>query len=499
MCACVDWKWAYFCDEAVDYYVTKMMSADNENLQQRLATIERASAVEIKGRVSQVVGLTVQVTDFRAPLGAQCDIITRAGRRVGAQLIGFGNQCATLMPLADMDGIAPGDWVNCRAAQPSVPIGPELLGRVINGAGEPIDGKGPLLCQTRRPISSDRIESLRRIRIDSAIGTGIRAIDGMATCGCGQRLGIFSGPGVGKSVLLGMIARNTSADVSVIALVGERGREVREFIEKDLGAEGLAKSVVVVSTSDEPAPLRVRACFVAAAIAEFFRDQHKDVVLLMDSVTRVAMAQRQIGLALGEPPATRGFTPSVFALLPELIERCGRTSQGTITGFFTVLVEGDDLTEPISDAMRGLLDGHLWLSRDLANRGHYPAIDILESISRVMVDVVDARHLQAARAVTKLVAIYRDIEDLVNIGAYSTGANAQYDLAIAAKDRIDEFLQQQIEEEATFEDSVKRLIALAGSLSAPAAETPAPVRQEQPKQNANNQAPARLQRMMAGV
>lgn len=476
-----------------------MVSDNTVNLQERLTAVKQSLSLELKGRISQMVGLTVEARDFPAPVGSLCCITTRAGREISAELIGFHGDAALLMPLAQMEGIGRGDWVRCVAVQAAVPIGTQLLGRVINGTGDPIDGKGPLLCQSRRTICARRIEPLQRTRIDAHVSTGVRAVDAMMTCGRGQRMGIFSGPGVGKSIMLGMIARNTSADVSVIALVGERGREVREFIERDLGDEGLRRSVVVVSTSDEPAPLRVRACFVATTIAEYFRDQPNDVLLLMDSVTRVAMAQRQIGLALGEPPATRGFTPSVFGLLPRLIERCGRASAGSITGFFTVLVEGDDLTEPVADAMRGLLDGHLWLSRDLANRGHYPAIDILESISRIMVDVVPREHLQAARLVTRLVAVYRDIEDLVNIGAYSVGTNPQYDLAIQAKSRIDEFLQQGITEKVSFTEAVRQMVNLAASLKDNPSAAPVTTAQSEPQQQPTAQPSPQLERMMVGL
>jgi len=326
----------------------------------------------------------------------------------------------------------------------------------------------------------------------------------MMTCGRGQRMGIFSGPGVGKSVLLGMISRFTSADVSVIALVGERGREVREFIEKDLGPRGLAHSVVVVSTSDEPAPVRVQAAFVATTIAEFFRDAGQNVLLLMDSITRVAMAQRQIGLALGEPPATKGFTPSVFSLLPRLIERCGRTDAGSVTGFFSVLVEGDDLSEPISDAMRGLLDGHLWLSRDLANRNHYPAVDILESVSRVMPDVIDEVHAQDAGQIMRLIAVYRDIEDIVNIGAYTPGTSREFDLAVHAHDLIDQFLMQRMDEQVTAGEAVKSLADLADTINCSEPKN-LPVhdvnsQRNNVPQNAGAPRPSlELERMMAGL
>ncbi|MBN1766793.1 MAG: FliI/YscN family ATPase [Sedimentisphaerales bacterium] len=479
------------------------MVETSDNLQARLNTVRHTLSMEIQGRISALTGLTVEVRDFAAPLGAQCRIVTRNNTDIPAEVIGFRNNVSILMPLAEMTGIACGDWVTCNQARAQVPVGENLLGRILNGAGEPIDGQGPLLCPACRSVVAEPLRAMKRKRIDSALGTGIRAIDTMMTCGRGQRMGIFSGPGVGKSVLLGMIARYTSADVNVIGLVGERGREVREFIEKDLGPEGLSRSVVVVSTSDEPAPIRVRAGFIAATLAEYFRDQGKDVLLLMDSVTRIAMAQRQIGLALGEPPATRGYTPSVFALLPRLLERSGRGEMGSITGFYSVLVEGDDISEPISDSLRGILDGHLWLSRNLANRGHYPAIDILESISRVMPDIVDGRHRQYAQLIVQLTAVYRDIEDLVNIGAYAMGTSPEYDLAVQSRDSINRFLQQVIEEGIPYDQALKELEALANGINAnkpKTANVPLPGQGQTSKENAGPlQTAAGLDRMLAGV
>lgn len=473
-----------------------MISKSKDNFQQRLSAVSRTLTFELTGQISALTGLTVEAVDFAAPVGAQCRIVTRNGSVIPAEVIGFRAEATVLMPLAEMVGIACGDSITCDRAEPDVPIGCNLLGRVIDSAGRTIDGRGPALCQTRRSTTNDPVTPLERIRIDTPLGTGIRAIDSLMTCGGGQRLGIFSGPGVGKSVLLGMIARYTSADVTVIALVGERGREVREFIEKDLGPEGLAHSVVVVSTSEEPAPVRVRAALAATAIAEYFRDQGKDVLLLMDSITRIATAQRQIGLALGEPPATKGYTPSVFALLPKLVERCGRTSAGSITGFYNVLVEGDDLSEPVSDAMRGFLDGHLWLSRDLANRGHYPALDVLESISRVMVDVADEQQLQDRREIMRLTAVYRDIEDLVNIGAYAPGANVEYDQAVQAYPKINAFLRQRIDECVTFEGAVRALRELVAEV--------APESRDNQQFNGNAEAESSgaglgLERAMAGL
>jgi flagellum-specific ATP synthase len=370
------------------------------------------------------------------------------------------------MPLSSTQGITRGDGVSSSAALQFVPVGRQMTGRVFDGLGRPIDDAGPLTCEAHYPVLSDAPAPLARGRIERPLATGIRSIDALNTVGKGQRVGMFAGTGVGKSVLMGMIARNTSSDVTVVALVGERGREVGDFIRKDLGEEGLRKTVMVVSTSDESPVLRVRACFVATAIAEYFRDQGADVLLLMDSVTRMAMAQRQIGLAAGEPPATKGYTPSVFALLPQLLERAGKTSRGSITGLYTVLVEGDDITEPVSDAVRGTLDGHVWLARKLANHGHYPAVAPLESISRVMPDIVDAEHMEAARQIRAVLAVWEDIEDLVNIGAYAAGANADYDVAVKMKPEIDAFLRQGTHDRSSIGDARERLIELTGRIRA---------------------------------
>ena len=378
-----------------------MLAGIRDNWKFRLDSADRIMPVELTGTVTGMTGLVIEVCDFPAPVGAACVICTSTAGDIDAEVIGFRGEIAVVMPLGEMTGIAGGDRVICIAARRTIPLGDNLLGRVIDTSGNPLDGKGPLLCQVNASVEAQPLRPLERIRIDRPISTGIRSVDSLLTCGCGQRMGIFAGPGVGKSVLMGMIAKYTSADINVIALIGERGREVREFIERDLGPEGLARSVVVVSTSDEPAPVRVRCGFAACTIAEYFRDQGNDVLMLMDSSTRIAMAQRQIGLAMGEPPATKGYTPSVFSVLPRLLERCGRGPTGSVTGFYTVLVEGDDLSDPIADAMRSILDGHLWLSRDLANKGHYPAIDILESISRVMNDIVSSDHKNSARVINR--------------------------------------------------------------------------------------------------
>jgi len=359
-----------------------------------------------------------------------------------------------------MTGICRGDRVVCTFTEPTISVSPHMLGRVLDGSGRPVDGKGALQVGTPVSIWPAPIAPMRRRRITQALCTGIRAIDAMLTVGRGQRMGIFSGSGIGKSVLLGMISRYTSADVTVIGLIGERGREVRDFIEKDLGAEGLKRSVVVVSTGDEPPLLRVQAGAVATAVAEYFRDRGCNVLLLMDSLTRLATAQRQIGLVAGEPPATKGYTPSVFNLLPELLERCGCTESGSITGFYSVLVEGDDLSDPLSDAVRSVTDGHVWLSRDLANRGQYPAVDCLQSVSRLMIDVTDQEHREAARELLRLLAVYGDIEDMVSIGAYKAGSSIDCDLAIKVMPMILEFLAQPITEGARLDQTRQALVDL---------------------------------------
>ncbi len=420
----------------------------------------RALPLGVIGRVTGVRGLTVQVSDFAVPVGAACRI-RRNGQQVGGRVIGFADEETLVMPMGSTAGIGRGDRVELIAGEQAISVGQGMLGRVVNAFGQPIDDGGAMTVDSRRPIWPDPIDPMERERISVPIGTGIRAIDSMLTIGRGQRIGILSGPGVGKSVLMGMISKYTSADVTVIGLVGERGREVRDFIERDLGPEGMRKAIVVVATGDEPPLVRVQAGAVATAIAEYFRDQGKDVLLLMDSLTRLAMAQRQIGLVAGEPPTTKGYTPSVFNLLPELLERSGRTKTGSITGFYTVLVEGDDMTEPISDAVRSITDGHLWLSRALANRGHYPAIDVLESVSRIMIDVADKAHLTAAREIQRLMATYRDIEDLVNLGAYSSGSNPEADVAIKAQPLVQEFLRQAIDHGCRFSEARSALLSLA--------------------------------------
>ncbi len=470
------------------------------NYNKRFELLRQTLSAEITGRVVAINGLTIEAVGLSVPVGAQCQIRTTIGLPVHAEVIGFRESITIMMLLSNNSGVACGDHVSCIDIQTNIPVGQHLLGRVLNGSGEPIDGKGPLLCQIKQSMKTEHISPLDRTRIDSPIGTGVRSIDALLTCGRGQRMGIFSGPGVGKSVLLGTIARHTSADISIIAMIGERGREVREFIEKDLGPEGLARSIVIVSTSDEPAPLRIRASFLAMTIAEYFRQKNNDVLLLMDSITRVAMAQRQIGLAVGEPPATKGYTPSVFSLLPQLVERCGKDKHGSITGFFTVLVEGDDMAEPVSDTMRGLLDGHIMLSRELANRGHYPAIDVLDSISRVMPDIVEEAHAQCAKDISRLIAIYRDIEDLVNLGAYSPGSNPEFDLAVTANPHINQFLQQPMFEGIGLQQAINDLLQLVSQLRDMNAANYMTENQQQENQASENQQPSiGMDRMMAGI
>ncbi len=423
--------------------------------------IERTSTIKQSGRVVQVIGLVVESIGPAVSVGDLCQIENpESGNKIRAEVVGFRDNRILLMPLGPISGITPGSIVISTGEQLRVAVGEELIGRVLGGLGQPIDNLGPLLCSQYRLVESQPIPALKRKRITQAIRTGIKIIDIMASCGQGQRMGIFAGSGVGKSVLMGMMARGSSADVNVIALVGERGREVREFIEKDLGTEGLKRSVVVAVTSDQPALIRIKGAHLATAIAEYFRDKGKNVMLLMDSVTRIAIAQREIGLAVGEPPATKGYTPSVFASLPKLLERAGNNDKGSITGLYTVLVEGDDFNEPISDAVRSILDGHVGLSRKLASLNQYPAVDILDSISRLMIDVTTPEHQALAAKVRRIVAIYREAEDLINIGAYVKGSSADIDYAISKIGEINKFFSQKIEEQSDFDQALKQLAAI---------------------------------------
>jgi flagellar protein export ATPase FliI len=425
-----------------------------------LNRLEGLPVKDISGRIVNVVGLTIEAAGLQCEIGEVCEIRSQDERPVLAEVIGFRNKHTLLMPLGQMEGIQPGSPVYPQGACFSAPVGDQLLGRVLNGIGEPIDDLGPLGLVDQIPTYNQVPHPLKRKKITQPLNTGIKAIDGLLTVGKGQRIGIFSGSGVGKSTLMGMIARSTATDVSVIALVGERGREVREFIERDLGEEGLQRSVLVVSTSNEPALVRLKAAWVATSIAEYFRNQGLDVTFLMDSVTRFAMAQREIGLAVGEPPASKGYTPSVFSLLPRLLERTGAGQYGTITGFYTVLVEGDDFNEPISDAVRSILDGHIMLSRDLAARNHYPAIDVLHSVSRVMPAIVSENHLNYAGRVRKLLATYEEARDLINIGAYVSGSDPEIDRAIAAMPAILDFLQQKTEDSVLFDETFRQMTAI---------------------------------------
>ncbi len=425
--------------------------------------IDQVHAVEpfgVRGQVESVRGLTVRVADLPVPVDSSVDIVTEQGTVVQGQVVGFEQKHAMVMALGPLHGIARGNEVHARSMSQRVACSRFLVGRVIDALGRPMDGKGPIKLPEFRAVNARSVDCMERVLINQPIGTGLRSVDGLLTCGLGQRMGIFSGPGVGKSTLMSMISKNTSADISVIALIGERGREVQDFLQNSLGEEGLKRAVVVVSTSDDPPIMRVRGARVACTISEFFRDQGMNVLLLLDSLTRMAQAQRQIGLSVGEPPATKGYTPSVFALLPEILERAGRIGVGSVTGFYTVLVEGDDFNEPISDAVKGITDGHLWLDRALANRGHFPAIGVLQSISRVRPDVTDEDHQKMARRVGQLLATYADLEDLVNIGAYAAGSSPLNDLAVRMYPKIMEYLQQRTDAPCSFAQAKVQLIDL---------------------------------------
>ena len=412
------------------------------------------------GRVTDVVGLVIEATGPAAPVGALCDVATRDGSTIPAEVVGFRDGRVLLMPLGERAGVGPESRVVLRRSEPMVAVGEGMLGRVVDGLGQPLDGIGPIATSDRVPLMGRPVNPLDRMPITEPVDLGVRAVNALLTCGRGQRLGIFAGSGVGKSALLGMIARHARADVNVIALVGERGREVRHFLERELGSEGLARSVVVAVTSDQPALVRVRGALFATAIAEYFRDRGRDVLLFMDSLTRVAMAQREIGLSIGEPPSARGYTPSVFSLLPRLLERAGRGRHGSITGLYTVLVEGDDLAEPVADTARATLDGHLVLSRRLAAEGHFPAIDVLESISRVMLDVTDAVHQARAQRVRGWLATHRDAEDWLQIGTYTKGTSPAIDEAVERLPAITAFLRQPLDRPASLESAAAALEAV---------------------------------------
>ena len=421
-----------------------------------------ATLVQYKGRVSKVVGLTIESIGPQVQVGEMCKIFpVKSDVPVMAEAVGFTENAVLLMPLGDMQGISPGATVIASGNSHEVQVGDSLLGRVLDGLGQPIDDKESLNVSRAYPVNNMPPNPLSRMRIREPLPLGVKVIDGMLTCGRGQRIGIFAGSGVGKSTLLGMIARNTVADINVIGLIGERGREVKEFIENDLKEEGLSRSVVVVATSDQPALVRKKGALLATSIAEYFRDQGKNVILMMDSLTRFSMAQREVGLAIGEPPVTKGYPPSVFAELPRLLERSGNSDKGSITALYTVLVDGDDMNEPIADTVRGILDGHIVLSRALANKNHYPAIDVLASVSRVMPSIMSAEHMKKVGVMRDLLATYKDSEDLISIGAYVKGSSKKVDFAIEKNDEINNFLKQGVHDKYTFsqiEDMIGQII-----------------------------------------
>lgn len=439
-------------------------------LESAIETLTGLQTLSVRGCVSRVNGLAVSVSHLPAPVGASVLIHSDInGQTIKGEVVGFRGDDSSVMLLGSTAGVRPGDAVEVIKAEQTVGIGEAMRGRVVNAMGQPIDGGVAIAATHHRLIEAAVPDAMTRPLIDQPLGTGVRAIDAMLSVGKGQRLGVFSAPGVGKSTLLGMMARQTAADVIVVGLIGERGREVRDFCEQILGADDLNRSVVVAATGDESPLMRIRAAQLATTVAEYFRDQGQDVLLIMDSITRFCQAQRQVGLACGEMPATRGYPPSVFAALPRLLERSGRTERGSITGFYSILVEGDDMDEPISDACRGILDGHILLSRDLAEHGHYPAIDPLGSISRIVNDITDSAQQQAVRLVRSLLADYRKVEDLLVIGAYATGSNPAYDLAIQCKPMIDQLLQQgrtstHSQTGDVFENTRQQLLTLAAEV-----------------------------------
>lgn len=433
------------------------------NLTHYEKTVNSTNTFRSVGKILQVIGLTIEADGPESSIGDLCHIYNKLGDEnyINAEVVGFRGEKVLLMPLDTMEGLKPGAMVINTNAPMKVKVGTGLLGRVLDGLGNPLDGLGEIRSNIYRNTSAPSVNPMVKKPIDEVLSFGIRSIDAFNTVGKGQRMGVFAGSGVGKSTTLAMIARNTQADVNVLALIGERGREVREFVEKTLGEEGLAKSVVVVATSEQPSLVKIKAAFVATTIAEYFRDQGKDVLFMLDSITRIAMAQREVGLAIGEPPATRGYTPSVFVLMPKLLERTGTSDKGTITGLYTVLVEGDDFNEPISDTVRSILDGHVMLSRELAHKNHYPAVDILQSISRVMTEITDPEHKKAAATIRDLMAVYHKNVDLINIGAYVSGTDPKIDKAIQLIDEINSFLCQSIGEKTSFEETIAKLLEIA--------------------------------------
>lgn len=430
------------------------------NFDRILKKINNTSPMYSEGIVKKVIGLTIEVQGIKAFVGELCIIYNERNLPINCEVVGFRDEFVILMPLDELIGISPGCRVVPQHKPLSVKCSEKLLGHIIDGLGKPLDCDNLLYEGEDYPLENEAPDPLKRKRIKDIMPTGVRAIDGFLTVGDGQRIGIFAGSGVGKSTTLGMIAREAKADVNVISLIGERGREVLEFMEKDLGPEGMKKSVIVCATSDKPALIRMKGALTATAIAEYFRDQGKKVILMMDSVTRYAMAQREVGLAIGEPPATKGYTPSVFAKLPKLMERAGTSIDGSITAFYTVLVDGDDFNEPIADAVRGILDGHIVLSRDLAHKNHYPAIDVLNSVSRLMSQIAPKDHKDSASLARDLLATYKDSEDLINIGAYVKGSNKKIDMAVAYNDKLNSFLCQGIDEKTSFDDTQQILISM---------------------------------------
>lgn len=428
---------------------------------QMIRQVHNAETYSLTGKIENIVGMSIEASGGHAAVGDICRIYNgETGTQVLAEVVGFKNDKILLMPYSEMNGISAGNFVRNTGRQLTLRVGEFLRGRIINAVGEPIDDKGPLTGGTPFCVGGSYINPLTRPPIRERMEFGVKAIDGMITIGKGQRIGIFAGSGVGKSTLMGMIAKNVKADINVIALVGERGREVLEFVQRDLGEEGMARSILVVATSDQPAMLRMKCPSVATGIAEFFRDQGYNVLLMMDSLTRFAMAQREIGLAIGEPPVSRGYTPSIYTELPKLLERSGNFEKGSITGVYTVLVEGDDTNEPISDTVRGILDGHIILSRALANANHYPAIDVSGSVSRLMTEIVSPEHRQLASRIRDIMSVYERNADLVAIGAYKPGSNRKLDFALTKIDAINAFLTQQVDEAFTYRQCVEQMRAL---------------------------------------
>ncbi|MBR2387017.1 flagellar protein export ATPase FliI [bacterium] len=433
------------------------------DLSSEINKVKEVETMQAYGKVVEIIGLIIEADGPKSSIGDLCYIYKDDSKtkKIMAEVVGYRANRILLMPLSSMEGIMAGAPVINTGSNMKIKVSEAMLGRVLDGLGEPIDGYGEIVPEKLYSTNAEFINPLMRKPIDEPLSLGIRAIDGFITVGKGQRMGIFAGSGVGKSTTLAMMAKNTTADVNVIALIGERGREVREFIENTMGPEGMKRSVVICATSEQPSLVKIKAAFVACAIAEFFRDKGKDVLFMLDSVTRIALAQREVGLAVGEPPATRGYTPSVFALMPKILERAGINEKGTITGLYTVLVEGDDFNEPISDTARSILDGHIVLSRDLAHKNHYPAIDVLESISRVMSNIATKEHKMSAGFIRNLLATYKKNEDLINIGAYARGSDPLCDKAIALKEKIDNYLIQDVNDGTSYEVAIGELLKIA--------------------------------------